>query len=150
MIRLFNNVGHSPAWPLVITAIKALEEEGIGFQPFVAPVYNDSALVSFGDNGHVEGFLIYRYDDVKCSWFILLAYVLPEHRRKGIHTALFSALVERAKKRGDILSIDCGTHIDNRAAQAAFEAQGRVKTAIMYSYSLRDWVDGKDPLEIEK
>lgn len=105
-------------------------------------------MAAVGEDGQAIGFLIYRYDDLKCSWFIVLAWVLEEHRRKGIHTALFTALVERAKKRGDILSIDCGTHINNVAAQAAFEAQGRAKTAIMYSFHLKDWLDGKEPTEV--
>ncbi len=149
-VKLFDNAGHSPAWPLVPHAMLDLEAQGFGFQPHVAPVWNDGCLAAINDDGEAMGFLIYRYDSFKCSWFIMLAWVAPAHRRKGIHTAMFTALVERAKKRGDILAIECGTHIDNVAAQAAFEAQGRTKTAIMYAYHLRDWLDGKDPADTEQ
>ena len=105
-------------------------------------------MAAVGEDGKAIGFLIYRYDDLKCAWFILLAWVSEDHRRMGIHTALFNALVARAKKRGDILSIDCGTHIENHVAQAAFEAQGRAKTAVMYSFRLKDWLDGEDPMDV--
>lgn len=105
--------------------------------------------MAFGDGAKPLGFLIYRHDDVQCSWFVMLAYVDPAHRRQGIHSSLFSALVDRAKHRGDILSIHCGTHIDNFAAQSAFEKQGRAKTAIMYSFPIKDWLDGEAPVPEE-
>lgn len=145
-ISYFENCGHSPAWPLVPRAMLDLDQSGIGFQPHVSPVWNDPCLVSIED-GKPKGFLIYRYDEQKCSWFILLAYVLPLYRRQGIHTALFRGLVERAERRGDILSIDCGTHQDNLPAQAAFEAQGRKKVAIMYEYRIKDWITGKPHID---
>lgn len=147
-VRFYENCGHSPAWPLVPRAMIDLEDRGVDFQPHVSPVWTDACMAAIGEEGKAIGFLIYRYDEVKCSWFIMLAYVAPEHRRKGIHTTLFSALVDRAKQRGDILSIDCGTHVNNTTAQAAFEAQGRAKTAIMYSFHLKDWADGKEPTEV--
>ncbi|WP_234836035.1 GNAT family N-acetyltransferase [Sinorhizobium meliloti] len=63
--------------------------------------------------------------------------MLPEHRRKGIYTALFYALRDKAQEQGNIFSILSGTHPNNLAAQAAFEAQGRRKEYIMYSYPTR-------------
>lgn len=146
-ILFYSNCGHSPAWPLVPHALLDLENAGLGFQPLVAPAYNDPCMAAIDDDGKAVGFLIYRYDDVKCSWFILLAWVAPSVRRTGLHSAMFTALVDRGRKRGDILSIECGTHVDNIVAQAAFEAQGRKKTAIMYAFTLKDWVDGKEPTD---
>ncbi|RVH26530.1 hypothetical protein CN200_03995 [Sinorhizobium meliloti] len=64
-----------------------------------------------------------------------------------MHTALFNALVDRANKQGDIFSIESGTHANNLAAQAAFEAQGRTNESINYSFHLKDWGDGKEPTE---
>ncbi|WP_412549711.1 GNAT family N-acetyltransferase [Sinorhizobium medicae] len=147
-VRFYENCGHSPAWPLVPRAMIDLEDRGFDFQPHVLPMWNDPCMAAISDDGSPMGFLIYRYDEVNCSWFVMLAYVVPEHRRTGVHTALFSALVDRAKQRGDILSIYCGTHVNNTAAQAAFEAQGRAKKAIMYSFHLKDWADGKEPTEV--
>lgn len=148
-VQMFNDAGHSPAWPLVPHAMVDIEKMGFDFQPHVAPAWNDPCMAAIDEHGRAIGFLIYRYDAVKSSWFIMLSWVKPEHRRKGVHSALFNALVERAKKRGDILMIDCGTHVNNHAAQAAFAAQGRAQTAIMYSYHLKDWTDGKEPTEVQ-
>lgn len=72
---------------------------------------------------------------------------MPEHRRKRIYTGHFYALPDKAKKQGNIFSILSGTHPNNLAAQAAFEAQGRTKEYIMYSYPLKDRGDGKEPTE---
>ncbi len=83
------------------------------------------------------------YDCGPENWSILLGYVLPEHRWKGICTALFYALRDKAKEQGNIFSILSGTHLNNLAAQAAFEAQRRTKEYIMYSYPLKDRGDGK-------
>lgn len=148
-IEFFNDAGHSPAWPLVPHAMIDIEKMGFDFQPHVAPAWNDPCMAALDEQGKAIGFLIYRYDAMKSSWFIMLAWVPEEHRRKGVHTAMFNALVERAKKRNDILMIECGTHVNNRAAQAAFEHQGRKAYAVMYSYHLRDWLTGKEPTEVQ-
>lgn len=147
-ILYFENCGHSPAWRIIPSALLDLDSAGLLFHPYQSPVYNDQCLLCVDDGGQAKGFLVYRYDDQKCSWFILLAYTLPAYRRTGVHTALFDALVERGRKRGDILSIDSGTHVLNKAAQAAFEAQGRNQTAIMYEFRLRDWLPGESHLNV--
>ncbi len=142
------NVGHSPVWEYIPLAYEELHEQGLHVTPTVYPAWNDQALVAVEENYPNDpwGFMIYRYDHVKCSWFILLSYVRPEHRRKGIHTELFRGLVQRGVARDDILKIESGTHFHNGTAQAAFKAQGRVPVAIMYEYTLRDHLEGKELL----
>jgi len=147
-IRQFDNVGHSPAWPLIPAAMAELETMGFGFHPSHPPVWHDHCLVLLHDY-EVRGFMVYRHEEALASWFILLAWVSPVWRRSGIHTALFSALVERAEARGDILSINSGTHPDNLPAQAAFEAQARNKSAIMYRYPIREHLAGRPYLDLE-
>lgn len=146
-VLFYPDIGHSPAWPYVLVALTSLADAGLDDHPHAHPVHNDAAMVAFGDDGEVVGFMAYRPDAVRCSWFILLAWVSEAHRRKGAHTAMFQALVSRAEKRGDILMIESVTHINNKASQAAFEAQGRAKSAIMYSFRIKEWMDGKDPCD---
>jgi ribosomal protein S18 acetylase RimI-like enzyme len=147
-ILFYENTGHSPAWPLVPHAMIELEVNDFDFQPHVAPAWSDPCMAALDRDGKAIAFLIYRYDEVKCCWFIILAWVTKERRRQGIHTAMFKALVARATKRDDILSIDCGTHVNNLTAQSAFESQGRLKVAIMYSLPLRAWLAGKEPTDV--
>jgi ribosomal protein S18 acetylase RimI-like enzyme len=149
-IVYFTDCGHSPAWPKIPAAMLELDKRGFGFQPSCAPVWNDPCLVALDAQGSVCGFLCYRYDQMKCSWFILLSYVEPASRRQNVHSQLFKSLVERAETRGDILAIECGTHIDNLPAQAAFEAQGRKRTAVMYEYRIAHWLEGKPHLDVPK
>ncbi|WP_412032811.1 GNAT family N-acetyltransferase [Nitratireductor aquimarinus] len=146
-VLFYENIGHSPAWPLVITALAELDAKGLATRPMDPPSQYDPCMVSFDSEGEPNGFVCYRYDARGSSWFILLAYVVPDLRRSGVHTAMFKALADRARARGDITSIDCGTDVHNKAAQAAFKAQGRIPIAIMFKYVIKPHVDGKDPLD---
>lgn len=150
MILQYDNVGHSPAWPFIPHAQVELDSVSMYFQPAVGPTYSDPCLIMFNEDDEVMGYLVYQSDSRRSTWWIALAYTLPGHRRKGVHSALFTALVERAKLRGDILAIESGTHVNNKAAQAAFEKQGRIPISISYAYDIKNWVDGKPYTEIKK
>jgi RimJ/RimL family protein N-acetyltransferase len=141
-IKHYDNIGHSPAWPLVPSYLGELEASGLGENPRQGPAYNDPAFVHFS-NGKPVGFLSYRYDDVRCGYWILAAWTASHSRKTGVHTRLFEALVRRAKVK-DVCTIISGTHVDNAASQAAFKKQGRTATHIMYEYRINDYVDGMD------
>ncbi|WP_318904009.1 GNAT family N-acetyltransferase [Sinorhizobium medicae] len=100
-------------------------------------------MAAIGKDGKAMGLLTYLLD--RGRWYINLGYTAPEHRRKHIHTALFKALRDKGRQQGNIVSIDCRTHVNNLAAQAAFEAQGRTKEFIEYSFRLKDEVVVKEP-----
>jgi ribosomal protein S18 acetylase RimI-like enzyme len=149
-ISLYSNCSHSPAWPMIPEHMDELVKGGLAETPYEYPAWNDVALVAFDDEHNSPiGFLIYRYYDFNASWFIMQAYVRPEHRRRGVHTALFEALVARARARKDIREIRCGTSVHNHAAQAAFEKQGRKPYAIYYGFEVPGWTAAKDPMEIK-
>ncbi|WP_234892348.1 GNAT family N-acetyltransferase [Sinorhizobium medicae] len=65
-------------------------------------------MVVIGEDGEAIGLII--CDCGPENWSILLGYVLPEHRRKGIYTALFYALRDKAQEQGNIFSILSGTY----------------------------------------
>ncbi|ASQ13425.1 GNAT family N-acetyltransferase [Sinorhizobium meliloti] len=104
-------------------------------------------MTAIDEDGNAIGFIIY-YCGCE-SWDVTLSFVDSEHRREHIHTALFFALRDKAREQGNIDSITCTTHANNLAAQAAFEAQGRTKEYITYTYSLKDGSDGKSPLRAQ-
>ncbi|MDW9473159.1 GNAT family N-acetyltransferase [Sinorhizobium meliloti] len=147
-VQFYENCSQSPASRLVPQALTYLEESGFALGrrgPQTPSSFTDSCVAALDEDGRAIGFIIYCGEMV---WDIDLSYVVPEHRRKGIHTALFEALVDKGLQHGNIISINCMTHPNNLAAQAAFEAQGRTKEYIMYSYQLKD-SDGKDPTDEE-
>ncbi|WP_322883131.1 GNAT family N-acetyltransferase [Sinorhizobium medicae] len=143
-IRFYEYCGHSPAWRLVAHAMVDLGERGFHGPRPAWPSSKSPCMAAIDKDGKAIGLITYAGETI---WTIQLAYVSPEHRRKGIHTALFNALVDKAKKQGDIFSIETVTHVNNMAAQAAFEAQGRIKESINYSFRLKDWGDGTEPTE---
>ncbi|WP_322884281.1 GNAT family N-acetyltransferase [Sinorhizobium medicae] len=142
-IRFYENCSHSPASWLVPQALSEIEENGFDDRPPALPTYEEPCVAAIGADGKAMAFITYIYVSGICH--ITLGYTASDHRQKGIHTALFNALVERATKRGDIFSIISRTHAKNLAAQAAFEAQGRTKENIDYSFRLKDEVVGKEP-----
>lgn len=148
-IRWFENCGHCAVWSMIPEAMDELARMGLGFVPADPPAWSDSCLAWVDDSGQIHGFLVYRPNEQRAEWFIMLAYVVPRWRRTGLHSRLFRTLIERAETRGDIRTILSGTHVDNHAAQAAFKAQGRKAISIMYEYVIKEWLQGSDPLEIK-
>lgn len=145
MIRYFENASSSPLFHLVPRAVLELLSEGLlpDYDPTV--VYgNDAMFVSYDeDTGKPVAFLAYRPDAMRSSWWILLSYTLPAYRSLGHHTRLFEACIDRAKSKGDIKRIDCGTHVHNHAAQDAFARQGRVMIGQTWSFEIRPAADGE-------
>lgn len=142
-IRWHENLGLSAAWEQVPAYMQELQRDGIAERPGHGPAWNDAAMVAYGVEPTLPvGWLAYRPNDYVGSWWIVSAYVLPSWRGKGVHTALFEALVKRAQERGDILSIQCGTSVNNVRAQKAFERQGRELVGYQYRYVVKEWLDG--------
>nr|DAF77032.1 MAG TPA: acetyltransferase domain containing protein [Caudoviricetes sp.] len=136
MICYFEKVSHSPVVPLIAGAVVELVESGF-YEGVPADLSNDEVMVEYvPETGKVIGFMIFRPDTWRSTWFIMLAWTDPAYRRTGTHTALFEALCERARAKGNVRHITCETHVDNLAAQAAFEKQGRIPKSIYYRYDL--------------
>lgn len=135
MIEHFEKVSASPAVLHILVAMKDLHDTG--WYDFVPPdVSTDEILVELTPEGTVIGFMIYRPDTWRSEWFIMLSWVDPDYRRRGIHSKLFAALCERAKTKPNVVKIACATHVENYGAQAAFEAQGRKAVSINYEFRL--------------
>jgi GNAT superfamily N-acetyltransferase len=83
---------------------------------------SDSALWIEDDRGQPVGILVFSIDGT-CGEDIWLdlAYVIPEHRGKGMFTALFRKLVDLAADRG-ALTIGAGIHRENRPMLQAADA----------------------------
>jgi len=138
-VQFYENWRHSPASCLVPQAISEIEEKGFaGREGPALPILKSPCVAAIGKDGKAMGLLIYHLGGSR--WYITLSYTAPEHRRKHIHTALFEALRDEGLQQGNIVSIDCRTHVNNLAAQAAFEAQGRTKEFIEYTFRLKDEV----------
>ncbi|MDX0931803.1 GNAT family N-acetyltransferase [Sinorhizobium medicae] len=142
-VHFYENWRHSPASCLVPQAISEIEEKGFAGRKPALPIIKGPCVAAIGKDGKAMGLLIYLLGGSR--WYITLSYTAPEHRRKHIHTTLFEALRDEGLQQGNIVSIDCRTHANNLAAQAAFEAQGTTKEFIEYSFRLKDEVVGIEP-----
>lgn len=70
-------------------------------------------------------FVTYEWSDWTGGWYwwIQGVYVHPDHRRRGVYTALYDAVRDAAKEEGDVRSIRLYVHKDN-PARRAYEAHG--------------------------
>lgn len=102
------------------------------------PVVNPHSWVSCAMiDGECVGFLeLLPYPQINALW-IASAYVSSDHRRKGIHSALFRDAVRQAKLEG-FDSVECGVHINNKESIAAMAKQGRRVTGHFYSYDIKE------------
>lgn len=98
---------------------------------------NTSAwCVSAMDDGKPVGFiLIMPYRETDCLW-ISDAFVLPEYRRKGIHSLMFARVARQAEIEG-VSAVGSGVHVTNKASIAAMESQGREVTGFFYRYEIK-------------
>lgn len=149
-IEQWDSIRLSPAWEFVAEACKELDENGFVEHGYAEPPHSsDAALIAFTEDKEPMGFISYRFDDRWSNWWITMAYTLPKFRMNKVHSEIFKALVKRAEARGDITSIESGTHANNVIAKKAFESQGRELVTLGYSYKIRSVVEGKHYLEID-
>ena len=127
-----------PAFRMVPLANYELITNNLVSRQYDSFSYEAEAIVARADNDDYIGFI--AFDEVKWSKCadILCAWVNPEYRGKGIHTAMFEMLVKHCREKG-LISINSSTHVDNVDAQRAFERQGRKPVSIRYEFQLEEW-----------
>jgi GNAT superfamily N-acetyltransferase len=132
-IRHFEGIGHTPVLRLAVRCWHQLLEAGLIDDGGIAVGWDHQGIAAFGDYGELLGALTWVDQPWANQLFIFLAYVLPEHRRQGVHTAMFAALVEKARalKRPVIAS---GTSIDNHVSRQMMAAQGRTESGVYSRY----------------
>lgn len=119
-----------------------LQENGFGGREPDPPNFNEPCMVAIGEDGEANRLDHLRLRPGELEHLARLRAARASMERY-LRTALFYALRDKAQEQGNIFSILSGTHLNNLAAQAAFEAQRRTKECIMYSYPLKDRGDGK-------
>lgn len=128
-IRHYDAIGHTPALRLAVRCWHELLESGLIDDGGIAVGWDHKAIVAFADDGTPIGMLTWINQEWANQLFVFLAYVIPERRRQGVHTAMWDALVAKAieLKRPVIAS---GTSIDNLGTRKLMAAQGRAETGI--------------------
>lgn len=130
-IKHFDMIGQSPdaVW-LAVRGWHELIEAAIPRNRSGAMLVSwDHKAIVAHDAGGPVGVLTWSDQEHLNHIWINFAYVIPSCRRQGCHTALFQALVGRARelKRRQILS---GSTVGNEASRAAQARQGRVETGV--------------------
>jgi len=133
-IRHYNNMTRTPALALAVEGWMWLVKKGHTDGGFVLN-WEQKAILALRENAVPVGVLTWSDQPWNASVFVNLAYVKLAFRRTGVHTAMFDALVERARELGrpTILS---GAMKTNNVSRHAMKAQGRVEYAVMTKFDV--------------
>lgn len=93
--RHFECIQRTVALPLAVRAWHELLQAGM-VDPLVLLHWEDQAIVGLVD-GVPAGVLVFVHEKWGAQLFVKLGYVLPAHRRRGVYTRMFAALVARAQ-----------------------------------------------------
>lgn len=132
-IKHFRQISGSRAMEIAIEGEAFLHAQGFS-SPHLHVQWNHEALVADVD-GEAAGILVYADVDWKNEVWVVLGYVRPHFRRRGIYRALWEALVVRARQAGRP-RIGGDTSIKNKAMQQTMEALGRRPVAIIYDFDV--------------
>jgi GNAT superfamily N-acetyltransferase len=128
IVRHYDTLMNSPG---LILAVRCWHE--LLLWKFIDPgatavQYDHKAFVAFQGETEV-GVLTYAEQGWSNSVYIGLAYVVPACRRQGIHTAMWNAMIAKARelKRPAISS---STALGNTAMRNLMKKQGRVETSV--------------------
>ena len=118
----------------------ALETEGLALneetvRPGVAAVLADRALgfyviAEIGGRPAGQLMVTFEWSDWRNGlwWWIQSVYVRPEHRRKGVYTALHRHVAEAAQAAGGVCGIRLYVEQENTTAQQVYESLDMYRT----------------------
>jgi GNAT superfamily N-acetyltransferase len=109
-----------------------------------AVAWDHKAIICVAGPDNPIGVLTYTKQDWANQFVIVLAYVKPPHRRQGIHTAMFNALVRRAEEQ-KISVILSGSSIRNMVSRAAQRSQGRIESGVITRFKVLDPLQASAP-----
>ena len=128
-IQHYDSIPHTPALRLAVRCWHDLLEAGHISDGGCAVGWDHKAIVAFADDGTPIGVLTWVDQGWANEVAALLGYVVAAHRMKGVQTAMWNALVEKAielKRPG----ISASIALDNFASRAAMAANGGEETSV--------------------
>jgi GNAT superfamily N-acetyltransferase len=135
----YDKISRTPAAVLATRGWLEDVERGLG-EDTINVAWDQQAFVGFagaagGGERTAVGVITWAHIEWRRELFVHQSYVLPPWRRRGIYTALWGTVVEKARelKVAKICSI---THVDNTAMRAAAQVLGRREEGIVLVFDL--------------
>lgn len=131
--KYLDGCNNTPVVPIYFQAMAELTIAGHNHK-CVSFNYDQKAIVAL-DGPVIVGLMLIEDCKWKNSLMVVLGYVVPTYRRKGIYTELWNRAVEKAQELERVL-IEGATYIDNRVMQAVMDKHGRKAVSINYEYQV--------------
>jgi GNAT superfamily N-acetyltransferase len=123
------------ALPLLIKGCAELARRGL-LSHDLPYHFQDKAVCAYSGAEPV-GVISWRPTDGGAELWILVGYVLPQFRRRGIYRQLWEALVQHARTIGAV-RIGSATNLANEEMRAFLRATGRKETSVVSVFWLNE------------
>ncbi len=133
LIRHYEGINRTPALKLAARGWVSLLDAGYAADVCVL-YWSHNAFVAAID-GVPVGVLVYDKVEHDKALHVVLGYVVPECRRKGIYRQLFQKVVEKAREL-KLLCVTGGVDIDNEAILRVSESLGRQRVGAYLHYAI--------------
>lgn len=133
-ITKYDGICNTPALALLVRAQAEMLADGTAPLEVIIG-WDDLALVAWSGTLPV-GVISYKHEKWRRVVWAQVSYTLPDHRRAGVHSALWARLVYEALQLPDVTQIQSGVHIYNFAMLAALAKAGRQRISVVTSFPL--------------
>jgi GNAT superfamily N-acetyltransferase len=124
----YHRLNFTPALKLAVRGWHELLESDLA-ENVVILAWDQKAIVAF-DGDKAVGVIVWIINAERSECFIVLSYVLPEHRRGGWHSAMFEEL-ERIARDLKLHHIRSGMISENQTMKSVCDSEGRKVVALV-------------------
>lgn len=128
-----DTLNYTPAVEIISKAQYELIASGFS-EPLISILWDDELVLALID-GEPVGFITWKYSAWMRMVNIHLGWVDPMHRRQGVYTKCWEALVEKAREAGAV-NISGSTHMDNTVMRRAAQNLGREELSVNLMYRI--------------
>jgi GNAT superfamily N-acetyltransferase len=134
-LELFKKIVNTPALPLAVEGWNALNKQGYTESGEVMIHWDHCAILARDPAGLASGVLTFQHLEWCSTINTCIAYVLPNKRRRGIHTKMWRLLVDFARAE-KVVHISSGVHEANLESQWVHNVQKRQQYGRLYRYAI--------------
>lgn len=127
-----NFLANTPALKLAVAGWHELLQRDLCGESGCLVAWDQHAIIANIDDKPI-GVMTWFDNDWSNAVHVMIAYVLPEYRRQGVHRAMWKALVAKAQELNRPV-IQSSVHISNMESRAAMIAEQRFTTGFNTSF----------------
>ena len=135
ILRHYESLPYTPAIALALEGWHELAQAGHCDPGGIFVAWDHHAIVAFDKLDHPLGVLTFTKQDWNRTCFVVIGWVLPAHRSRGVYRAMWDKLVVLAQE-WKFARIEGTTAIENDKMRAVAKALGRKERGVYLWYDV--------------